>query len=335
MQTGGEMNFFGVHLLGVNAENGRKLLMTLGLLACVWLTGIVLRAVARLVLRGRNDTHAHFWSRQGVSLATTALGVLVVVSVWFDQPGRLGTAAGLFTAGLAVALQRVVTAVAGYFVILRGRSFNVGDRIVLGGVRGDVVALGFIHTTIMEMGQPPPVQSDDPAMWVEARQYTGRIVTVTNDKVFDQPVYNYTRAFPFIWEEIKLPIRYDADRAAAERILLEAARRHTMPIRELGEPALDRLKRRFSLHPADLEPRVYLRLTDNWLELSVRFIAHEHGIRMLKDAMSRDILDAMQREGLEVASATFDVVGLPPLRISRDRAPGPEMHGTEDASRTV
>ena len=49
----------------------------------------------------------------------------------------------------------------------------------------------------MEMGQPPAVQNADPAMWVRARQYTGRVVTLTNDKIFDSPVYNYTRDFPF------------------------------------------------------------------------------------------------------------------------------------------
>ena len=87
-------------------------------------------------------------------------------------------------------------------VVLGGNTFTVGDRITMGGVRGDVIALTFTQTKIMEMGQPPAVQGADPAMWVRSRQFTGRIVTVTNDKVFDEPVYNYTREFPFIWEEI-------------------------------------------------------------------------------------------------------------------------------------
>src|SRR5436305_6129295 len=99
-------------------------------------------------------------------------------------------------------MQKVVTAFAGYLVILRGKTFTVGDRITMGGVRGDVVALGFMQTTIMEMGQPPGEQADPPAMWVQARQYSGRIVRVTNDKIFDTPVYNYTRQFPFVWEEM-------------------------------------------------------------------------------------------------------------------------------------
>ena len=35
------------------------------------------------------------------------------------------------TAGLAFALQKVVTALAGYIAILRGQTFNVGDRITI------------------------------------------------------------------------------------------------------------------------------------------------------------------------------------------------------------
>lgn len=61
---------------------------------------------------------------------------------------------------------------------------------MMGGVRGDVIALDLVQTTIMEMGQPPGEQGDAPSMWVRARQYTGRIVIITNDKIFDEPVYN-------------------------------------------------------------------------------------------------------------------------------------------------
>ena len=63
-----------------------------------------------------------FWSRQAIHLATGVLLLLGLVSIWFDDPTRLTTALGLITAGLAFALQKVVTAVAGYFVILRGKT---------------------------------------------------------------------------------------------------------------------------------------------------------------------------------------------------------------------
>ena len=254
-----------------------------------------------------------------------------LVSVWFDDPTRLTTALGLVTAGLAFALQKVVTSVAGYFVILRGQTFNVGDRITMGGVRGDVIALGFIQTTIMEMGQPPAVQNADPAMWVHSRQYTGRIVTVSNAKIFDEPVYNYTRDFPYIWEEMTLPITYTADRDRAERILLEVAGRHTVADRrDRARPRCWRWSGATSSGGPTMTPKVYFRLTDNWLELTVRFIARDHGIRELKDAMSREILAALDDAGIGIASATFEVVGLPPLRL--ERAPGPTA-GVDRADR--
>ena len=88
--------------------------------------------------------------------------ILGILSIWFNDPTRLATAFGLVSAGLAFALQQVVTSFAGYFVILRGNTFTVGDRISMGGVRGDVMRLGFIQTTIMEMGQPPSVQGGRP-----------------------------------------------------------------------------------------------------------------------------------------------------------------------------
>lgn len=49
------------------------------------------------------------------------------------------------------------------------------------------------------------MSGEDPAVWVNSRQYTGRLVTVTNGAIFNEPVYNYTRDFPYLWEEIVLP----------------------------------------------------------------------------------------------------------------------------------
>ncbi|HJS87627.1 MAG TPA: mechanosensitive ion channel domain-containing protein, partial [Acetobacteraceae bacterium] len=189
------MQFLGIEWVGVNADTGRKLGLSIGFVLFVLLLRLVLRAVVALAMRrsDRRSSEVRFWTRQGISLFTAVVLIFGLLSIWFNDPTRLATAFGLVSAGLAFALQRVVTAIAGYVVILRGATFTVGDRISMGGVRGDVIALGFIQTTIMEMGEPPAVQSADPAVWVRSRQFTGRIVTVSNAKIFDEPVFNYTR----------------------------------------------------------------------------------------------------------------------------------------------
>ena len=317
------VEFMGIRLVGANADNAKKLLFTLIFIGAVLLLGALLRRLSDAVLGGRSE-QARFWGRQAVKLGGAVVLILGLLSVWFEDPTRLTTALGLVTAGLAFALQKVVTAVAGYFVILRGKTFNVGDRIVMGGVRGDVIALDFTQTTIMEMGQPPSVQGADPAVWVNSRQFTGRIVTVTNAKIFDEPIFNYSRDFPYLWEEMTLPIAYSADRQRAERILLDVAERHSVPIGQMSEQALDEMQRRYVLKAGDIKPGVYFRLTDNWLELTLRFVVEDHGIRAVKDAMSRDLLTALDEAGIGLASATFEIVGLPPLRIGREPRSGAE-----------
>ena len=310
------LKLFGVTLIGATGQNGHKLLLTLGFILAAWLVTISVRFLLGLFIGSRSGTRFQFWAKQGVSLIVAAILLIGIASIWFDNPARLATVIGIIGAGIAFAMQRVITAVAGYFVILRGRTFNVGDRIVMGGVRGDVINLSFMQTQIMEMGQPAQVEpGTDPAMWVHSRQFTGRIVTVTNDKVFDEPVYNYTQEFPFIWDEIRLPIRYQDDRGKAEQLLLTAARNHAITDEKLGREEADRLRKQFGIDIGDVSPRVYWRLTDNWLELTVRFLAPDHGVRPMKDAMSREILAGLDAAEIGIASGTYAIVEVPPIKI--------------------
>jgi small-conductance mechanosensitive channel len=310
------MDLFGIRLLGLNSENGRKLLFTIGLILSVIVIRLFLTYLLRVIMRSHRSESPRFWTQQILNLLSAAFIILGFLSIWFDDPARLTTAAGLVTAGLAFALQKVITSIAGYFVILRSQVFTVGDRIFMGGVRGDVVRLGFVQTTIMEMGQSPGEQNDDPSVWVKSRQFTGRIVTVTNDKIFDHPVFNYTSEFPYLWEEIHLPISYRDDYTKAEKILLDAADRHAVKPGEMHDEELENLKRHFFVSREALAPRVFVRLTDNWIELSLRFIVHDHGAREVKDKMSRDIIRDLDAAGIGIASTTFEIVGLPPIRTA-------------------
>jgi small-conductance mechanosensitive channel len=315
------MDIFGVKLVGLTAENGRKLLLTLVFIVLSLLVSRGLQALAGVVFHQRRNRKVQFWTQQITKLLAVLVLVFGVISIWFDNPARLTTIAGLMTAGLAVALQRVVTAVAAYFVILRGKVFHIGDRIAMSGVRGDVIDLGFVRTTIMEMGQPPAEQGDKPSVWVESRQYTGRIVTVTNDKIFEEPVYNYSGEFPYLWDEMHVPVSYKDDRRRAEQILLEAVRRHTVKVAEVAAEDLKELQRRYFVDSVSLEPKVYFRLTDNWVEMTVRFVAKTRGIRELKDKMSREILDALDQAGISIASGTYEIVGVPPIKVEIESSP--------------
>ncbi len=66
---------------------------------------------------------------------------------------------------------------------------------------------------------------------------------------------------------------------------------------------------------SEIAPQVFWRLTDNWLEMALRFVTKEFGTRQVKDRMSRDILSAFDEAGIEIASGTYEIVGIPPIRV--------------------
>ena len=305
------LKIFGVTLIGATQHNWHKLLLTIAFVAIAWIVAWVLRQTLKLFIGTRSGTRFQFWGKQGVSLVVAAILILGVMSIWFDSPARLASVLGLIGAGIAFALQRVITAVAGYFVILRGKTFNVGDRIQMGGVRGDVIGLTFMQTRIMEMGESPREKDDDKS-WVRSRQFTGRIVTVTNDKVFDCPVYNYTHEFAYIWDEISVPIAFHQDFAKAEAIMLKAANAQARTAKRLGKEEIRRLEERFGIEAGEIDPRVFWRITEDWMELTVRFLGPDHGIRHIKDQMTREMIAGLEKANIVIAATRQEGVTLEP-----------------------
>ena len=137
---------------------------------------------------------------------------LVIIVTFCNSFQGLYTTIGLAGAGITFALREVIVSFAGCFAILFGDFFKVGDRVLLSGIKGDVVDLGILRTTLMEIGD-----------WVEGDQYNGRIVRVANSFIFTSPVYNYSADFPFVWDEIKLPIHFGSDVTLVRQILFEVA----------------------------------------------------------------------------------------------------------------
>lgn len=319
----------GVTLVGFSGNVAYKILYTVALLVAVTAVRWLFRLAITHLVRGDGMHVARFWARQVVNVVLAGIFVAVVFSIWLNNSTSAAAGLGLFSAGLAFALQQVITSVAGYLLILRGNIFGIGDRIDMGGVRGDVIGLGFLRTTIMEMGAPPGDTDSaeaDAASWVMARQYTGRIVTVANNAIFSDPVFNYSRDFPYLWEELHIPVKYTADHPQAEKILLDVAEDHSVDVDTVRSDALDQMRRRYLMPPTDLEPAVFYQLTDNWVMLTVRFAVPARGIRKIKSDMSREILTRFAAAGIEVASATYDIVGLPAVRLQHETGPAPQTH---------
>jgi small-conductance mechanosensitive channel len=268
--------------------------------ALVALAITIATVLGRLLARRADDPYTRYYVRKVTGYVVAIVTAIALAVLWRAFAGRAGVVLGLGAAGLAFAMQEVIGAIAGWFNILSGRIFRVGDRIQMGGVRGDVIDITPLRTKVMEIGSP---RSED--SWVKGRQFTGRIVAISNKATFTEPVFNYSAAFGYLWEEITVPIANGDQWDRATAILEEEAVR--VSVTAEASDAIRQMRRRYPVPLAELEPRVFSRVTPDYVELSARFIVPVRRARPVKDELARRVLQRLEDAGIEVASATSDV----------------------------
>ena len=226
-----------------------------------------------------------------------------ILLVWLGYGSDLAVVMGVLGAGIAFASQEVIGSFAGFLNIVSGRLFRIGDRVKLGNVVGDVIDISILRTSVMEIGD-----------WVRADQYTGRIVSIANRVVFSDPLYNYTKDWEYLWDEITIPITYDSEWKYAGDLMIEHASQYVAGFVQDAHEGLDRLLEQYPLQPLSVAPSTYVVMTDNWVELTLRYIVQARKRREIKDQLHRELLMHFQAEDrIKVASATFELVAMPPL----------------------
>lgn len=226
---------------------------------------------------------------------------IIFLNIFGSNLTGLTTALGFAGAGVTYALREVIMSIAGWFAILFGDFFNAGDRVRLGGIKGDVVDISALRTTLMEVGE-----------WVGGDQYTGRKVRVANSYIFSSPVYNYTSSFEFLWDEITIPLTFESDVQMARAILLELAEKHTDKYIVQAEQSWNQMRRDFKLEDASLENQVFLNLNKNVAEISLRYVVDYQERRSVKDKLYSDIFKRFNEAGekLEIAPNTLEVTSV-------------------------
>ncbi|HEY3171207.1 MAG TPA: mechanosensitive ion channel family protein [Thermoanaerobaculia bacterium] len=192
--------------------------------------------------------------------------VLILVSAIFVNWYTAIVSFGLISLILGFALQTPITSFIGWIYILVRKPYRVGDRILIGNAKGDVIDVSYLDTTLWEFG----------GQYLSTDHPSGRIIKFPNSNVLTQPVYNYSwPLFPYIWNEIRFQIAYDSDLEFVAKTMSEVA------AEELGEKMMERVKVYRELleqTPVDHlqvqeRPVVLFRVSENtWLEAIVRYL---------------------------------------------------------------
>lgn len=142
--------------------------------------------------------------------------IIVVASFMFQNLYATVVSFGLISLVLGFALQAPITSFIGWLYLIFRRPYQVGHRIQLNNLRGDVIEISYLDTVILEC-------SGD---YLGNDRLSGRVIRFPNSLVLKDEIINYSGPqVPFIWNETAIQIAYTSDLQFVERCLLNATRR--------------------------------------------------------------------------------------------------------------
>ena len=255
---------------------------------------VVCLMVLRLVdvyFIGRVQNAVYQYNLKRVSrLVLWVVMAFFVLTIFFQNWYTAVVSFGLISLILGFALQTPITSFIGWVYILVREPYRVGDRIKIGNATGDVLDVNYLDTTLWELGGD----------YLSTEHPSGRIIKFPNSTVLSSPVYNYTwPLFPYIWNEIRFQVAYNADlefisktmKEVAEQEVGEAMMKQVAVFREiLAQTPVNHLE-------VQERPVVLFRVSDNtWLEAIVRYLVHPKEAGRVKSRLIVELLERLNAE---------------------------------------
>jgi small-conductance mechanosensitive channel len=250
-----------------------------------------------------SDSQRRYYISKSFYFFYILVNFIALLIIWVEDLQTLVLGFGLVAAAFTITMQDVAKNFVGGLSIFFNKIYRVGDRIEIGSKRGDVIDIDIFYTTIMETNE-----------WISADQPTGRLSIIPNGYVLSNATNNYTKDFNFLWDEIYFPITYDSDWKAARTLIIDAINHETVATEKLAERERSHMERKYFLSKGSMNADVFIRLTDNWIELTARYVTPVRERRIIRNRISQKILEEIEKsKNIKIASQTIDIVGFPEI----------------------
>jgi len=210
--------------------------------------------------------------------------LILVFSAIFSYSGSwtgLGLTVGLLSAALGWALQKPITGIAAWIMLITKRPFEIGDRVIIGKVKGDIKDISLTHIYVREIGGI-----------VAGEETSGRIIMIPNSILFDQNIINYTSDEDYILDQVVVAITYESDLDKATKLVLES-------VKKVTKEFIDKTKKSY----------VRTFFQPSGVNVHVRYFSPAKRIQEISSNVTKEIFDKIKKtKGVEIAYPHTEVV---------------------------
>ena len=229
----------------------RALLKSLIITILLWVFAFAARHLVVTFLRRRGLA-----PQELRRLVATSRNVMVLVlaiataMVWLDELRTFAVSLVAVAAAIVIATKELIMGAGGTFLRTSARVFDIGDRVEINGIRGDVIDTTLFTTTILEIG---PGRG--------GFQQTGRSITIPNAVLLTAPVVNEAVADAWVVHTFEVPTDI-VSWADAEGALLEACVEEHRQIITEAKTWFERRQIERGIEMPGLDPVVLVRIDD-------------------------------------------------------------------------
>lgn len=292
------MNFFeefSKNMSNITGISSVPILLTTYSIIAIIVTSLIAKGLIFLNTElNKNERNIYIINKK-VKIAKIILLTIALFFIWEDQIKNIMTFISFVGAAATLAIREVIANFfAGIYISLK-KPFKVEDRIEIkdsgGNITGDVVNINSLNFEILEVSNKE-----------QGEQSTGIIIQVPNSKVLTNPVKNYTKAFKYIWNELEVKIKLEANLKENKTVLYEIVKNNDI-VKRIPKKMKDQLNNvigDYRIYYNNLDPIIYTKLTPECIELKIRYLAHPKKARHIESQIWNKIYEAYENKELEL-----------------------------------
>lgn len=256
----------------------------LSLLLILLLEGLR-RIIHKKFINNKIEIKEQYNKKKSINGIFIIFNLIVLATVWYNWSTYIVTFIGIFSAGLAIAMKDIIINIVAGVYIIWAKPFQIGERIEISGHIGDVVDLGFLQFSMLEVGNR-----------VGGEQSTGRMIQMPNMQILYSPIENYEKGFKYIWHEIKVQLEKDSDWEKAKLILNELLEEFTQEIIKEARKQIEDSGKKYLIYYSYLTPIVYVNFDNGGIILTARFLCDPRKTRVVENDVWEKLLKIIKEQ---------------------------------------
>ena len=238
-----------------------------------------------------NRSKTRFMFHQGVNIIMNIFCVVIIFLIWYPYLKNVMTVISFISAGITIAIRDIILNLFAGLYIKAKKPFKLEDRISIDGVTGDVILINNLSFKILEVSDKP-----------NGEQSSGLIINIPNSYIFSKTLKNYNLAFKYVWDEVTIKLKIDADLEKNKKEIMEIITSNET-VKEIPKKMKKELKSAtvdYRIYYNNLDPIIYTKVVDNHIELSLRFLTHPKKTRIIEDDLWINILNKYKENKIDL-----------------------------------